>query len=444
MPPAASTLAMLGGEKHIRWQAPAYNPIGQEEAVAVNEVMQSGVLSGFVGASGEKFLGGPKVQDFEAAIAKYYGSRYAISVNSLTSGLICAVGALDVEPGDEIIVSPWTMCASATAIVFWGAIPIFADIELDTFNIDPVAIAAKITPRTKAIMVPSIFGLPAKLEAIVELAHEHGLRVIEDAAQAPGVKLNDKFVGTFGDIGGFSFNYHKHIHCGEGGVCITDSEYLAQRMRLIRNHAEAVVEDKGVTSLGNMVGFNFRLGELEAAIAEQQMHKLDGYVAQRWQQGVKLNRLLGKLPGLHPPALEPDQMHAFYMYGMRIDAEGLQSAGLAVNDFGSLGKIRDLLCEALRGEGVPGVCSRYVNVHMLPMYQKKIAFGTRGYPWQAHENGRAVDYTRGICPQAEVLNEQSYIGLSLCEYAFDDVHIDDIAAAFKKVWKSLDQLRPKP
>ena len=415
-----SPLALHGGPKTIDYAISPYNPIAQPEIDAVNAVLKKGVLSGYVAAAGDKFLGGEQVQAFEAAIRSFYQVKHAIAVNSLTSGLICAVGAIGVEPGDEIIVSPWTMCASATAILVWNAIPIFADIDKTSFNISPDAIAACITPKTKAIIVPSIFGRPAELKAICALAHQHGLKVIEDAAQTPATRYQGKYVGTWGDIGGFSFNQHKHIHCGEGGVCVTDNDELAAKMRLIRNHAEAVV-DADPQQLPNMIGFNFRLGEMEAAIATSQLTALAARVQLRTEQGRALNEGLHSLAGLVVPEM-PNDGHAFYMYGLRLVDHARHQ--------------RSEIAQALRAEGVPGVCERYVTVHQYPMYQHKLAYGSQGYPWTSPQ-ARADIHYQGICPNAEALNDSEYLGLSLCEYDLSMQDIQRIILAFHKVWRAL-------
>ena len=267
-------LALLGGAPTIGAPFSRYNSIGEEEVAAVTNVLRSGVLSRYLGCWEPDFFGGDQVRAFESAWSAYFRTKHAVAVNSNTSGLICAVGALGIEPGDEVIVSSWTMCASATAILVWNAIPVFADIETDTFNLDPDAIERAITPLTKAIMVTDIFGHAADLDGIMDVARRHKLKVIEDCAQAPGAVYKNRFVGTVADIGVFSLNYHKHIHTGEGGVCVTDDPVLAERLQLIRNHAEAVVGDKGVTDIVNMIGFNFRMGEIEAAIGIEQLKKL--------------------------------------------------------------------------------------------------------------------------------------------------------------------------
>ena len=166
------------------------------------------------------------------------------------------------------------MTASATAILAWNAIPVFSDISPKTYNLCPEAVLKSITPRTKAIMMPLIFGSAGGLIEVKRIAEENGLILIEDAAQTPYVRTEGGWAGTIGDIGGFSLNYHKHIHTGEGGMAVTDNPEFAEKMRLIRNHGEAVVEDKGQVDITNCLGFNFRLGEIEAAIGRVQLGKL--------------------------------------------------------------------------------------------------------------------------------------------------------------------------
>src|SRR5574344_1647548 len=249
-------LAINGGKKVRTELFPAYRVIGKEEEDAVVKVLRSGILSKYLGCWADDFYGGPQVQALEKEWAEYFGVKHAISMNSATSALYCAAGAIGLNPEDEVIVSPYTMAASATAPLIYNAVPIFADIEEEYFCLDVESIEAKITPKAKAIIVVDIFGQPYDAERINALAKKHNLYVIEDTAQAPGAKYKGKYAGTLGDIGVFSLNYHKHIHCGEGGIIVTDNDELAERLRLIRNHAEAVVDAKGTTDLVNMVGFN--------------------------------------------------------------------------------------------------------------------------------------------------------------------------------------------
>ena len=261
-----SKLAIHGGKPIREKPFPAYNTIGQEEKEAVLRVLDSGILSKFIAARGNDFYGGIEVRSLEEEWASYFGVKHAISVNSCTSGIYAAVGAIAVEPGEEIIVSPYTMAASAAAPLIYNAIPVFADIEEDYFCLNPESIEERISERTRAIIVVDLFGQPYDADRINSLAERHGIYVIEDAAQAPGAQYKGRYGGTLGDIGVFSLNYHKHIHCGEGGIVVTDNDDLAEKVRLIRNHAEAVVEDRSRMDLVNMIGFNFRMTEIEAAI----------------------------------------------------------------------------------------------------------------------------------------------------------------------------------
>lgn len=421
-------LALFGGAKTIAHSFKRYNPIGAQEVAAAKQVVESGVLSKFLGAWHEDFYGGPKVREFERACEAYFGVKHAITVNSWTSGLIAAVGAIGIEPGDEVIVSPWTMCASATAILHWNAIPVFADIEPETFNLDPQSVEANISPYTKAIMVTDIFGHSADMDALMAIADQHGLKVISDTAQAPGAYYKGKYAGTLARVGGYSLNYHKHIHTGEGGILVTDDDDIAERMQLIRNHAEAVVGDKGVTNLANMIGYNFRLGEIECAMGIEQLKKLQGLVAARQRVADRLTAGLQALKGLRTPIIKPDCTHAYYVYPMVLDVD-------------LLGVSRSKIYEALAAEGIEGLAAGYANLHLLPMYQQKLAYGSKGFPWTSDICHRDVDYRRGICPVAEELQVKSYLGYAMCLNDLSDEDVDLMAAAFRKVWAQMETLR---
>ena len=422
------TLALFGGNRTIGQPLSRYNSIGKEEVEAAKAVVESGVLSQFIGAWHEDFLGGPKVREFERACESYFGVKHAVTVNSWTSGLVAAVGAVGIEPGDEIIVSPWTMCASATAILHWNAIPVFADIEPDTFCLDPASVEANITPHTRAIMSVDIFGQSADMAALQAIADRHGLKIITDAAQSPGALYQGRHAGTLGDVGGFSLNYHKHIHTGEGGILVTNDDGIAERLRLIRNHAEAVVGPMGFTDLRNMIGHNFRLGEIECAIGLEQLKKLGSFIQSRQRAAQRLTAGLKELPGLGVPVVRSDSTHVFYVYPIVIDAQ-------------ELGVSHRRIVEALAAEGVQGLAAGYACVHLLPMYQQKIAYGSSGFPWTSDICRRDVSYDKGICPVAESLHDTSHIAFEMCRHQMTDDEVDLVVAAFRKVWAQMHVLR---
>lgn len=422
-----SELALLGGVPVRREPFPVYATIGDEEKQAVAEVMESGVLSKFLGRWHEDFYGGPRVQALEKAWAEYFHVAHAVSMNSATSGLYAAVGAVGVGPGDEVIVSPYTMSASAACVLGFNAVPVFADIDPDTFCITAESIERVMTKRTKAIVVVDLFGQPADFDAIMKLAEKHNLKVIEDAAQAPGARLGNRYAGTLGHIGVFSLNYHKVIHCGEGGVAVTDDAALAERLQLIRNHGEVIVKDKGVANLVNMLGFNLRMGEIECAIAFEQLKKLDGLLEPRVRNANFLRDALADLPGLTPPVVPEHVLPAWYVFGIRLDAD-------------VLGVSRSVFAKALRAEGVP-VAEGYVEpIYMQPMYQKKTLYGEVGCPFRCPFYGGNVSYESGICPVAERMHYRELIYGDYCHAKMSNRDVEDIAEAIRKVHRHRSEL----
>ncbi len=201
-------LALLGGQPILKKTLALYNSLGQEEKQAVARVMDKKIISDFIGRAGDKFLGGEQVRKFEAAMAQYLKVKYAVSFNSATTALQAAVAALGLGPGDEVITSPFTMSATASAILLNNALPVFADIDPDNFCLDAASVEKNITPRTKAILTVNIFGGASDFDKLLAVARRHNLPVIEDNAQAIGAKYKNKFLGTIGDAGVFSFNVH--------------------------------------------------------------------------------------------------------------------------------------------------------------------------------------------------------------------------------------------
>lgn len=419
-------LSILGGDKIIKYKFKKFNTINKSEIVAVIKVLKSGNLSNFLGTKSKNFYGGNYVKKLENAFKSYFNVKFAISVNSWTSGLIAAIGSLDIEPGDEIILPTWTMSACASAILNWGAIPVFADIEDKTFCIDPESIKKNISKKTKAILAVDIFGHPANLYEIKKIARKYNLKVISDTAQAPGALYKKNFAGTISDIGGFSFNYHKHIHCGEGGMIVTNNIRLARRAMLIRNHAESVIESNNKKDLSNMIGYNFRLGEIESAIVLQQLKKLKKIIKKKQTIAQILNKGLRKLEGLRIPYVRKDCTHVYYIYPLVIDSKKIKVD-------------RKIIVKALEAEGVQGLASSYQNLHLLPIFQKKIGYGKKGFPWSLNNN-KNIEYKKGICPVAEKLQSKEFLSIGICNYDLDKNDALNIVKCFKKVWLNLSKL----
>ena len=423
-----SKLAIFGGPKTFNNVVSRYNTIGKEEINAVSKVIKSGVLSCFLGEFDKDFFGGPKVLEFEKRCSKYFKVKHAITVNSWSSGLTAAVGAIGISPGDEVIVPTMTMTATSTAVLHWNAIPVFADIDPKTFTIDPKSILKRITPLTKAIICVDFFGQSANMHKILKIAKKYKLKVISDTAQAICSKYKNQYSGTLADIGGYSLNYHKHIHTGEGGILVTDNDELALRLKMIRNHAEAVVEGFKIKNIENMIGFNFRMGEIEAAIGIEQLKKVKKLVNEKIKWANFLNQGLKDLKGLTLPYIAKYSTHAYYAYPMLINSK-------------KIGVSRDIVYKALIAEGIPGLSMSFKLLHLLPIYQNKIAYGNKGYPWVKSNYKGKVNYEYGICPNIEKIIENNYLNLGLSLYNFKHKDLENIIYAFKKVWLNIHELK---
>jgi dTDP-4-amino-4,6-dideoxygalactose transaminase len=426
-------LAIKGGEKVRKEKFPPYLPIGEEEFEEVKQVFKSGTFSRFLGAWHEDFFGGDQVQALEKEWADFFDVKHAISVNSATSAIFCAVGAIGVEPFDEVIVTPHSMCCSATAPLVYGAIPIFADVEPEYFSLDPESVEERITERTKAIIVVDISG-QAYNQEINAIAKRNNLMVIEDCAQAPYAKYKGKYTGTLADIGVYSLNYHKHIHCGEGGIIVTNDDTLANKLRLIRNHAEAVVGPKGETDFTNMLGFNYRMTEIDAAITRQQLKKLPKLIESRVKNVSYLEKQMANIPCLTMPKVRQDCTHVYYTHDILFNEE---IAGITRDSYIEAVKAELMPITLRETEGVKvGRCAP--PLYLMPIFQNKIAYGSNGFPWSM--SGKEYDYSRGICPVIEELSYKTLIRHEYMRPGMSEADLDNVAEAFHKVWENRGEL----
>ena len=383
-------LALLGG-KPVRSEMFAHdNSIGEEEKQAVIRVLESGNLSQYVGSWNKDFFGGPFVRQFEKDWAESSGAEFSIAVNSNTSGLYACIGACDIGPGDEAIVSPYTMTAGAIAPLIYGAVPVFADIEGDTFCLDPKSIEANITPRTKAILVVHICGHPTEMDEVMSIAKKHNLKVIEDCAQSPMSTYKGRKVGTIGDAGIFSLNYHKHIHTGEGGMITTNDPVIAEKVQLIRNHGEAV-------------NANY------------------------------LSKILGELPGIIPPVVKEGCKHVYYQQTFKFKKD---IVGVARNTFVDAVKAELPLMKLRESTPIMGV-GFAPPLYLQPIYQQRLhkcSFNCPRYDGQ-------VSYEKGLCPVTERMYYEEVFTHEYMRPCFSKRDLETVINAYEKVYQNLDELK---
>lgn len=288
--------------------------IGDAEKQAVLEVLESGML-----------VQGPRTARLEEKFAAVCGAQYGIATTSGTTALHVALLAHGIGPGDEVITTPFTFMASVNAILFVGAKPVFVDIEEDTFNINPELIRGAITPRTKAILPVHLYGYPCNMDAILDIADQHGLAVIEDACQAVGASYKGKGVGSFGS-GCFSLYATKNIMAGEGGMITTNDEHIAQRCRMIRNHGMQR------RYYHEMLGYNFRTSDIHSAIGLVQIERLEEFTEKRKANAAFLN---AHITTVKTPHVREGYNHVWHQYTVRIDGGRSRDACVkALNDAG--------------------------------------------------------------------------------------------------------------
>lgn len=339
--------------------------LGEEEIQAV----AGRLLSGWI-------VQGSKVGEFEGMFAHYVGARFARATTSCTTALHLALLALGIGPGDEVLVPALTYVATANAVLYCGATPVFVDIDLATFNIDVQQIERQINPRTRALMPVHEFGLSADMDAVMAIAAQHSLLVLEDAACACGATYHGRHVGTFGRAGCFSFHPRKAITTGEGGMVTTDDESLAHKIEVLRSHGASTSDlDRHQSKTGfvlpefDELGFNYRMTDIQGAIGVEQMKKLERILAQRRARAARYTALLSGTPGLTLPYVPADCEHAYQSYVTLVESSG---------------KERDRVAMELQSRGIATRQGTHA-VHALRLYRRKYNLRPEDCPmaWRA-------------------------------------------------------------
>ncbi|MGQ9881788.1 MAG: DegT/DnrJ/EryC1/StrS family aminotransferase [Armatimonadota bacterium] len=395
--------AIAGGEPAKRTPLGREKRYGEEELQQLREALEQGSLF---------YAHGNKVKMLEQRFAQMNGVPYAIACSSGTAAIHAALIAVGISPGDEVITSPITDMGSVIPILYQGAVPVFADLYPHSYTLVPESVEARITPNTRAVLAVHLWGNACDLQALREICHKHHLWLIEDCAQAFGCRYRGEPIGTIGDIGCFSLNEFKHISCGDGGIVITRNEHLARRLRLATDKCysrEPGVTQRNPTFLAN----NYRMTELQGAVAVAQLEKLESIVARRRRWCEALSERLRGLPGITLPQPTPGCEPSWWFYMMRVvpDSLGADAASFA---------------EALRAEGLP-VSAHYIGqcVYQYPIFTDHSAFerGTHAYCARA--------YTEGLCPSAETILDTCVV-LAVNE-AYTDTDLEETAYAIRRV-----------
>jgi len=335
--------------------------ITQAEIDAVVEVMRSDRLSI-----------GPKLEAFEAALAARVGRKFGIGVNSGTSGLHLCVKAMDIGPGDEVITTPFSFVATTNCLLFVDATPVFVDIDPDSYNMDPQALAAAITPRTKAILPVEVFGNTAHFDTYEQIARKHDLLFIEDCCEALGGSLDSRPAGSFGQCGVFAFYPNKQITTGEGGMIVTDSEEIRDMCLSLRNQGRATEAWLSHARLG----YNYRMSELSAALGLVQVERLDEILTLRRGAAEMYNQALGDIEELHTPPMADPETASWFVYVVRLADRFTQAD-------------RDAVIDRLRKGGI--TCSNYfVPIHIQPYVTEKLGTRAGDFPLTEHLAARTI------------------------------------------------------
>lgn len=398
-------LAIFGGEKVRMRPFPAWPVFGPEEEERLLRTLRSGKWGK---------LHGEEVAEFERRFAAMHGCKHGVGVVNGTVSLRIALMAAGIRAEDEVIVPPYTFLATATAVIEANAVPVFADIDLATFNLDPTAVEAAITPRTRAIIPVHLAGQSADMDALMAIAEKHNLKVIEDAAHAHGAAYRDRPTGSLGNLSSFSFQSSKNLTSGEGGIICTNDAALAAACRSIHNCGRL---ESGLWYEHHVISGNYRLGEFQGAVLNAQLDRLEEQTRTRDRNGRYLAARLARLPGIHPQKRPPEcTRHSYHLFLLRIDS-------------GVFGASRAIILKALQAEGIP-VSGGYA----LPLYRQPLFLNKAFGPYLAQASTR-LDFTKVNCPNCETICAQQGAWLEQSLFLGTQSDMDDIARAFEKVYE---------
>lgn len=419
-------LAINGKKKVVSEKLRTRWPIvTQEDKEAVLKALENGVLHGAYT---------PETIGLEKDFARFIGARYCIATNSGTAALHMAVASGEIGPGCEVITSAFSFLASATAILHHNAIPVFVDIEPESYNIDVSKIEEKINSHTKAIMPVHIHGLPADMDEINEIAQRHDLLVIEDACQSHGATYKGNKTGTLGDMAAFSLNVTKNLSGGEGGLFVTDNKDLRDEANKIRMFGEDIKPGEVRQYNAYGMGWMYRTFDLPAAFARSQLRSLNIFNATARRNAEYLTEQLNEITGVIPPYVPEDRTSIYHKYRVRLDAEEL-----GCDQESSV--LRDRIMEALKAEGVDVALWQTLPIPGQTVFQLREGYG-KGCPWSCPLNGKDITYDVDDYPETNRLLSESFVICSE-QYPIYAQNLDLIkyyVDGFHKVFDNLDKV----
>jgi dTDP-4-amino-4,6-dideoxygalactose transaminase len=403
-------LALHGGQPVRKTAWPRWPVFSEQDIADVATVLRDGRMTSITG---------PEVRSFEEKYAAKFGVKFALATCNGVTALHLALSALGIGPGDEVIVPAHTFIGSAIPVLMANAVPVFVDVDIETFNLDARKIEAAITDRTKAIVPVHLNGLAAEMDTILALARKYKLFVVEDACQSHGGTYKGRLTGTLGEIGCFSFFEDKVITTGEGGMMITSDQTLYERARCFRSYGEELVTSLGERKYEHIaLGFNYRMGSMNAALGINQLDRLEAMVEKRNRNAAYLRAHIQEVSGIVAPREIPGCMHAYYKFVCRLDRSLLD---VDVPTF----------VEAIKAEGVAATPRYPKPLPLQKVFREKLGYGGTDCPYSCHMYGREPAFVEGSWPVAMRVGEEAFV--LLVHPSIEESDLDDAVQAVRKV-----------